>query len=182
MTALPGAMLGLVQLTAPLVAPTPGLEQLKPAGWVLETKIHPPPMVSFMVTEPVLGPLLVTVTLNVTSVSWLAVVGPVLETLKSLTCASAIGAMANIAHTNAGRRSVRNLIFDPARLYSPSRFCATWENYLCNCFAQRNVRASLRVGHRFVRDYTVVDVDSLGQPRVLDRLGEPARGDLARVG
>ena len=69
MTALPGAMLGLVQLTVPLVAPAPGLVQLKPAGWVLETKIHPPLMTSFIVTEPVAGPLLVTVTLKVTSVS-----------------------------------------------------------------------------------------------------------------
>src|SRR6058998_3466668 len=111
MTALPGAMLGLVQVTVPLVAPAPGLEQLKPAGWVLETKIHPPPMGSFMVTEPGSGPLFVTVTLKVTSVSWLAVVGPVLETLKSLFCARASGAMASIAHTNAGR-SIRNLIFD----------------------------------------------------------------------
>src|SRR5438034_2629269 len=93
MTALPGAMLGLVQVTVPLVAPAPGLEQLKPAGWVLETKIHPPPMGSFMVTEPGSGPLLVTVTLKVTSGSWLAVVGPGLETLNSLFCARASGAI-----------------------------------------------------------------------------------------
>lgn len=101
-------MLGLVQLTVPLVAPAPGLVQLKPAGWVLETKIHPPLMASFIVTEPVAGPLLVTVTSKVTSVSWLAVAGPVLETLKSL-CARASGAMASIAHTNAGK-TMRNLI------------------------------------------------------------------------
>ena len=109
MTALPGAILALVQVTVPLVAPAPGLEQLNPAGWVLETKLHPPLMASFIVTEPVFGPLFVTVTLNVTSVPWLAVVGPVLETLKSLFCACADGAMASIAHTKAGR-SIWNLI------------------------------------------------------------------------
>src|SRR5205085_1854129 len=58
---VPAAMLAAVQVTAPLVAPAPGVMQLKPAGGVTATKLHPPLMVSVSVTVPeALGPVLVT--------------------------------------------------------------------------------------------------------------------------
>jgi hypothetical protein len=131
MTALATAMLGLLQLTVPLLAPTDGAVQLKPAGALTLTNVHPPVTGSSMVTGDASGPLLVTVTLKVTSVPWGAVEGPVLEMLKSLlaTCANVSGATASIAHTNAAD-SLGSFIFDPSAFYSRSGRKATWEIYL----------------------------------------------------
>ena len=82
---LPFAMLAALQLTVPLVAPTPGSVQLKPAAGVTETKLHPPLTGSFSVTVPAsLGPKFVTVMVKETFVSALAVLGPVLFNERSL--------------------------------------------------------------------------------------------------
>src|SRR5438067_1819391 len=99
---VPAAMLAAVQVTAPLVAPAPGVMQLKPAGGVTETKLHPPLMVSVSVTVPeALGPVLVTSMVYVTSLFAGAVPGPALVMVRSLTCAYAAGARTSIAHTTA---------------------------------------------------------------------------------
>src|SRR5947207_9033343 len=97
---LPAVMLGTVHVTLPLVAPAPGSEQLQPVGGVTETKLHPLVTMSFSVTAAESsGPRFVTAMLNGTSVSALAVAGPLFNTAMSLLCAWTTGAIAS-AHTN----------------------------------------------------------------------------------